>query len=302
MRRTAVRLGRLDLCSPVMPASGCFGPELRTVTAMDRLGAVVTKTVFSDLRSGNPASRLAETRAGMLNAVGIPSPGLTGFRERTLPAYRALGPKVIVSIGGLAVRDYLEVAAGLADEEFAAFEVNVSCPNLEHGGLDIGTDPRAIEAITRGVRERGGDRPVIVKMTPNVTSVAEIARAAEDAGAEALTVANTFVGLAVDLDSRRPLLGNVTGGMSGAAIKPLALRLVMQASRAVRIPVIGCGGIGSVRDAAEFLVAGARAVQVGTANFTRPTVMSEIVEAFPALLDRLGARDVDDLVGTLATA
>ncbi|MEV0195753.1 dihydroorotate dehydrogenase [Nonomuraea sp. NPDC050691] len=297
-----VQVGSLSLATPVMPASGCFGPELHTVMDLSRLGAVVTKTIFRDTRSGNRQPRLAETPRGMLNAVGIPSPGLARFRAEVLPAYRSIGVPVIVSIGGLSVSEYLDVAAGLADEEPDAFEINVSCPNLEHGGLDIGTDPAAIARITAGVRARGGDRPVIVKMTPNVTSIHDIARAAEDAGADALTVANTFVGTAIDLAGRRPKLGNVTGGVSGPAIKPLTLRLVLETVRAVRIPIIGCGGISTAEDAAEFLVAGASAVQVGTATFTRPTAMTEIIDELPDVLDRLGVAAVRELIGSLVSS
>jgi dihydroorotate dehydrogenase (NAD+) catalytic subunit len=298
--RLKVRLGRLALTNPVMPASGCFGPELAPLIPLHRLGAVVTKTVFSAVRSGNPAHRLAETPTGMLNAVGIPSPGLDGFRSRVLPEYRATGAPVIVSIGGLAVGDYFDVAESLAQEHLAALEINVSCPNLEHGGLEIGSDPRAVEEVTRGVRERAPGVPVITKLTPNVSSVPELARAAEAGGADAVTVANTFVGLSIDLSSRAPALGNTTGGLSGPAVKPLVLRLVHHVSRAVGIPVVGCGGVRTADDVAEYLIAGASAVQVGTATFTRPSTMIEILDGLPAVLDRLHADRSTDLVSTLA--
>lgn len=301
-RRTAPRLGvslgPLELSNPVMPASGCFGPELGQLIDLGRLGAVVTKTVFSGVRSGNPAHRLAETPSGMLNAVGIPSLGARGFLDHTLPGYVASGAPVVVSIGGLAVEEYWQVTEELADAPCAALEVNVSCPNLEHGGLEIGAEPRQVEAVVRGVVERTR-RPVIVKLTPNVSRIDDIARASEASGAVAITVANTFVGLAVDVASRTPVLGNGTGGLSGPAIKPLALRLVRQASLAVSIPVIGCGGISTATDALEFLIAGATAVQVGTANFTLPDSMTRIIDDLPALLHRLGARSVQELVGTL---
>jgi dihydroorotate dehydrogenase (NAD+) catalytic subunit len=298
--RLAVRLGGLELANPVMPASGCFGPELAPLIPLHRLGAVVTKTVFAAVRSGNPAHRLAEVPTGMLNAVGIPSPGIDGFRTRVLPAYRSTGAPVIVSLGGLAVTDYFHVAEALAGESFAAFEINVSCPNLEHGGLEVGADPHAVEAVTRGVRERAPGVPIITKLTPNVSSVPELARAAEAGGADAVTVANTFVALSVDLDSRAPALGNTTGGLSGPGVKPLVLRLVHQVSRAVRIPVVGCGGVRTAEDVAEYLVAGACAVQVGTATFTRPSTMTEILDDLPDVLDRLHADRATDLVGTLA--
>ncbi|MFI5911843.1 dihydroorotate dehydrogenase [Dactylosporangium sp. NPDC051541] len=300
--RLEVSAGGLRLANPVMPASGCFGPELADVARLGPLGAVVTKTVFRGVRSGNPAHRLAEVASGMLNSVGIPSLGVHRFRREILPSYRRLGAPVIVSIGGLSVQDYWDVAEELADEEFAAFEVNVSCPNLEHNGLEIGSTPRELERVTRGVRERAGGRPVIVKLTPNVSSIGLIARAAEAAGADLLTVANTYLGMSVDLPDRRATLGSTTGGLSGPSVKPLVMRLVWQTVREVGIPVIACGGACTAEDVAEYLVVGAVAVQVGTANFTQPTTMSEIVAALPATLDRLGARTVSDLVGTLVSA
>lgn len=297
----ASRLGPLVLANPVMPASGCFGPELGAVTPVGSLGAVVTKTVFADRRPGNKAPRLAESGTGMLNSVGIPSTGLHDFCEQVLPAYRRCGVPVIVSVGGLTVDEYGHVAAGLPETGIAAVELNVSCPNLEHGGLEIGADPRAVGEVVATVRA-STPHQVIVKLTPNVTSITELARAAEDAGATAVTVANTFVGLAIDIDRRRPLLGNGAGGYSGPPIKALALRLVWQTARAMGIPVIGCGGITSAVDVAEFLIAGASAVQVGTATFSRPQTMQQIVADLPELLRRLGAASVSELVGTLCPA
>ncbi|WP_416955714.1 dihydroorotate dehydrogenase [Streptomyces sp. Agncl-13] len=300
--RLEVTIGNLTLANPVMPASGCFGPELAPVTPLGGLGAVVTKTVFDSVRSGNPAHRLDEVRGGMLNSVGIPSPGMDVFRERTLPAYEKLGPPVIVSLGGLAVREYADAADALADTGAAAFEVNVSCPNLEHSGLEIGADPAQVEKVTALVRERARGRPVIVKLTPNVTSIAEIARAAEAGGADAVTVANTFVGMSIDRHSRRPSLGNGVGGLSGPAIRPLVLRLVWQTARAVSVPVIACGGAGSVDHVAEYLIAGACAVQIGTATFTRPSTMTDIIADLRHMLDELGARTLSDLSGSLGMA
>jgi len=293
-----VSLGPLTLANPVMPASGCFGPELSQLIPLHRLGALVTKTVFSGVRSGNPAHRLTESAEGMLNAVGIPSPGKAGFVEDLLPGYLAPEAPLIISIGGLALDEYWTIAEELAEVPYAALEVNVSCPNLEHGGLEVGSDPRQVEEVVKGVVQRT-DRPVIAKLTPNVTRIEDIARAAEAGGAVAVTVANTFVGMAIDLTRRRPVLGNITGGLSGPAIKPLALRLVWQVSRAVKVPVIGCGGIATATDALEFIVAGASAVQVGTANFTRPDSMIRILDDLPVLIHALGSHDVVDLVGTL---
>ncbi len=293
-----VRFAGLTLTNPVMPASGCFGPQLAPLVATTGLGAVVTKTVFPGRRTGNRAPRLAETAHGMLNSVGIPSPGIGAFIADTLPRYSRLGSQVIVSIGGLLVHEYHLIAAQLADQDFAAYEVNVSCPNLEEGGMAIGTSAQNVYDIVVGVRAQT-TRPVIVKLAPAVSSIADIAQAAHEAGADALTVANSFPGLAVDLVTRRSPLGNGSGGYSGPGIKPLALKLVHDAAAAVPLPVIGCGGITTAADAAEFMLAGATAVQVGTANFTRPTAMADIVAELPSVCSALGATRVDELVGAM---
>ena len=297
----AVSLGPLRLVNPVMPASGCFGPELGDIIDLDRLGALVTKTVFADPRSGNPAHRLDETWGGMLNSVGIPSGGAAAFVDELLPRYRVWSPPTIVSIGGLTVEEYFTAADRLAGVDgIAAFEVNISCPNLEAGGLEIGAVPETVERVIRGVVDRS-TVPVIAKLTPNVTSVAAIARAAEAGGATALSAVNALQGMAVDVARRRARIGATTAGLTGPAIKPVALRCVWQASRAVSIPVIGIGGIASVDDAIEFLLVGATAVQVGSATFTRPDTMVGIVEALPGRLMEMGLGDVAELVGTLGT-
>lgn len=297
--RLGINIGGLRLANPVMPASGCFGPELAPLIPVDTLGAVVTKTVFAEVRSGNPAPRLAEVPNGMLNSVGIPSAGIDRFRSVILPAYRGLGPPVIVSIGGLSVEDYWRVTALLSEETFGAFEVNVSCPNLEHGGLEIGSSATEVERVTAGVRRNAAGRPVIVKLTPNVSDIGAIARAAEAGGADAVTVANTFIGMSLDMPARRPSLGNTIGGLSGPSVRPLVLRLLWQTAQQVAIPVIGCGGIATAADVAEYLIAGASAVQVGTATFTRPTTMTDIVQALPGVLDDLGVRHLKELIATL---
>jgi dihydroorotate dehydrogenase (NAD+) catalytic subunit len=299
--RLAVQIGQLKLANPVMPASGCFGPELSGLIAIHELGAVVTKTIFAATRSGNPAHRLAEVEAGMLNSVGIPSPGIDRFRAEILPAYRELGPPVIVSIGGLSVQEYLDVAAGLTSEDFDAIEINVSCPNLGHGGLEIGSDARTIDEVTRGVKERASGRPVIVKLTPNSTSVPELGQSAEAAGADALTVANTLVGMSIDPRTRMPSLGSFVGGLSGPAVRPVIVRMVWQTARAVQIPVIACGGISSADNVVEYLMAGASAVQVGTATFTRPPTMVEILRDLPGRLDQLGEDRFLDGLGSVGT-
>jgi dihydroorotate dehydrogenase (NAD+) catalytic subunit len=295
----SVRLGDLALANPVMPASGCFGPELAELVPVHRLGAVVTKTVFAQARPGNRAHRLGESAQGMLNSVGIPSRGAREFARSGLPEYQRLGVPVVVSIGGLSEGEYSLVAEELAGTEHAALEVNVSCPNLERGGVTLSADVDAVRRVVAGVVART-EVPVLVKLSPDLASIDSAARAAEDAGAAAVTVCNSFPSLAVAAGTRRATLGNGTGGLSGPAIKPLALRLVWQAAQAVTIPVVGCGGIGTARDVAEFLVAGASAVQIGTANFARPFVMTEIVRALPALADELGVTRLTDLVGTLS--
>jgi dihydroorotate dehydrogenase (NAD+) catalytic subunit len=293
----SVRLGDLPLANPVMPASGCFGPELADLLPVHRLGAVVTKTVFAQARPGNRAHRLAESAQGMLNSVGIPSSGVATFVRSGLPAYQRLGVPVVVSVGGLSEREYWQVAEALTGSAHAALEVNVSCPNLERGGQTLGSDSRALHRVVAGVVARSAV-PVLVKLGPDLTAIDTAARAAEDAGATAVTVCNSFPALAVDPGSRRAKLGHGTGGLSGPAIKPLVLRMVWQAAQAVRIPVIGCGGIGTAQDVAEYLVAGATAVQVGTATFARPFVMTEILRELPALAAGLGATRLSDLVGT----
>lgn len=293
-----VDVGPLSLVNPVMPASGCFGPELAPLLDFGTLGAVVTKTVFAVRRAGNPAHRLTETAYGMLNSVGIPSAGSPAFRTGLLRTYQASNVPVIVSIGGLFIDEYWTVADDLADEDIAAVEVNVSCPNLEHGGLAIGTSPDLIAKTIAGVRDRMRC-PIIAKLTPTVTSIEDVALAAQDAGANAVTVSNSFSGLAIDISSRTSVLGNGGGGLTGAAVKPLALRLVRDAARVLDIPVIGCGGIASARDVVEFMIAGATAIQVGTATFTRPSAMAQIIADLPQLCDELGVAAIADLIGTL---
>lgn len=294
----SVSVGGLNLANPVMPASGCFGPELAPVLPLNKLGALVTKTVFHEQRSGNPAHRLTETSNGMLNSVGIPSPGSDGFRHGLLREYQRAGPPVIVSVGGLFTEEYFAVSEALAHEDIAAFELNVSCPNLEHGGPAIGADPRMIDTVVSGVRNRT-TLPLLVKLTPLVSSIGEVAKAAEAAGADAVTVCNSFSGMRIDAHTRRSVLGNGVGGLTGPAIKPMALRLVHEAAQAVRIPVVGCGGISTAEDVAEFLIAGASAVQVGTATFTRPFAMAEIIDELDLLCPNLGTSRVSDLIGTL---
>ncbi|MDI2032479.1 dihydroorotate dehydrogenase [Saccharopolyspora sp. TS4A08] len=296
----SVGLGDLTLANPVMPASGCFGPELGGLTRVEALGAVVTKTVFVHARPGNPTHRITELPHGMLNSVGIPSAGVVPFREAGLGGYAGLGAPVVVSVGGLSAQEYWDVVDELSESPHAAFEVNVSCPNLERGGATLDTDPRAMGEVVAGVVARSA-KPVFVKLSPQLQTIGDAVRAARDAGATAVTVCNSFPGMAVDAQQRSSALGNETGGVSGPIVKPLALRLVWLAARAADIPVIGCGGIRSASDVAEFLVAGATAVQIGTATFARPHLMAQIVEELPALAARLGVACLAELIGTLST-
>ncbi|WP_152345912.1 dihydroorotate dehydrogenase [Brevibacterium sp. CFH 10365] len=293
-----VDLGGVHLRNPVMPASGCFGPELAGVIDVDGLGAMVTKTVFDQQRAGNPAHRLTETAHGMLNSVGIPSPGSAGFRSGLLRDYQTFGTRLIVSIGGLYTDEYYDIAGALADETVDAFELNISCPNLEHDGLPIGASPERAHEVITGVKAIL-DKPLFIKLTPTVASIAEIAAACEDAGADAVVVSNSYPGLAIDIASRTSVLGNGAGGYTGPAVKPLALKLVHDAAAAVSIPVIGCGGIGTAEDVLEFLIAGAGAVQVGTATFTRPTAMNNIISKLPTVCERYGITALDEVIGSL---
>ena len=298
-RDLSIRIGSLQMANPVMPASGCFGPELGELIDLDRLGALVTKTVFHDRRSGNPADRLTETGVTMLNSVGIPSPGIDAFLATVLPRYLAWRPPTIVSIGGLSIGEYQRIAERLSDVPgIAALEVNISCPNLEAGGLEIGSDPIAVEAVVRRV-VGCVQVPVIAKLTPNVTSIAEIARAAEAGGAAAVSAINTLLGLGVDLEGQRPLLGGGSGGVSGPAIKPVALRMVAEVARAVSIPVIGVGGIASATDALQFLAAGASAVQVGTATFTHPDSMLRVIDGIEAWMVSHQLASLRELAGSI---
>lgn len=294
----SVELGDLRLTNPVMPASGCFGPELAPLLDLSGLGAVVTKTVFAEQRSGNPAHRITEVKHGMLNSVGIPSPGIEPFRRGLLRQYQACGTPLVVSMGGLYVEEYWHVAEGLAAEQVDAFEINVSCPNLEHGGLAIGSSPEMVDKVVRGVRDRV-TQPLFVKLTPTVSAIGEVALAAQGAGADAVTVCNSFPALAVDAVTRRSVLGSGGGGLTGPSIKPLALRLVRDAAAAVDIPVIGCGGITTALDVAEFMIAGATAVQVGSATFTYPDAMAQIIADLGPLCRRLGIDRLRDLIATL---
>lgn len=296
----AVQLGRLRLPNPIMVASGTFGyaREMQGLVNLSRLGGIVPKTITRQPRLGNTPWRTVETAAGMLNSIGLDNDGIDAFIDHHLPYLRAVGAPIVVSIAGRSQQDFVELSAQLDQQPgVAAIELNISCPNVS-GGVDFGTDPALCEAVVAGVRG-ACCLPVLAKLTPNVTSIAAIAQAAEAGGADAISLINTCLGMAVDWRRRRPMLGNVLGGLSGPAIKPIALRAVYQARRAVKTPIIGIGGIANLDDVMQFLVTGASAVQLGTVNYYHPTASMEILDALPAALNQLGAARVSEVVGTL---
>lgn len=298
-----VRLGRLQLPNPILVASGTFGyaREMASLVDLARLGGILPKTITSQPRAGNAPWRTIETTGGMLNSIGLDNDGIETFIEHHLPYLAGLGAPILVSIAGCDYDDFVAMAArleGLAG--IAGIELNISCPNVSHG-VDFGTDPRLCEKVVAGCRAACG-QPIIAKLTPNVTDIALIARAAEAGGADAISLINTCLGMAVDWRRRRPMLGNVMGGLSGPAIKPIALRCVYQVARATKTPLIGIGGIATIDDVMEFLVAGASAVQIGTANFYNPTVSMKLLDALPGAVRQLGAVSLAEIVGTLQSA
>jgi len=293
-----VEIGSLRLKNPVMPASGTydwFGGDQQQIPA-DRLGAVVTKSVTLEPQPGNPPTRVAETPSGMLNAIGIPSVGLDAFLSEVLPGYRGLDTAVIVSVQAYSPEECEEMVARLSEEpRVNAFELNLSCPNLQHGTITAQSARLSAEMVAAG--RRGTRLPIIAKLSPNVTSIAEIARAAEEGGADALCVINTLKGMAIDVETRQALLGNLSGGLSGPAIKPVALYMVWECYEAVDVPIIGSGGVSTVHDTVEFLLAGAHAVQVGTATFREPRALERVVAGLEDYLAREGIGALDELVG-----
>ena len=292
----------LSLKNPILTASGTFGYGLEFATYGDlaSLGGMVVKGLSLQAREGNPTPRIVETTAGMLNAVGLQNDGVDVFCAKKLPDLPWQETPVIANIYAGSVEDFGLLAARLNDEEgVAALEVNVSCPNVREGGIAFGQDPRMLAQVTTAVRSAAPDKHVMVKLSPNVTDIAVMARAAEEAGADSISCINTLLGMAVDLQRRRPSLANVVGGLSGPAIKPVALRCVWQVASAVKIPVVGVGGISCVEDALEFILVGAHAVQVGTASFMRPDCAFDLVKQLPAACERLGVSSLDELRGSL---
>ena len=296
-----VDLGPLSLANPVMTASGTFGygAEFSALVDLRRLGAIVVKGISLAPRPGNPPPRIVETACGMLNAIGLENVGLKRFVSDKMPWLRTLRSPVIVNILGDSVEEYAELAGALsAVPGISGLEVNISCPNVKKGGVAFGTVPDMAAAVTRAVRA-ASDLPLIVKLSPNVTDIVAMARAVADNGADAISLINTLIGMAIDVRTRRPRLANVIGGLSGPAVKPVALRMVWQVASAVRIPVIGIGGIGTAEDAIEFLLAGASAVQVGTANFYTPAASMDILDGLAAWLREQGETSVRAVIGTL---
>lgn len=286
--------------TPVMGASGTFGfgVEYSDFLDLSEIGAVISKGITPLPRAGNPGVRVAETPSGMLNCIGLENPGLDVFKRDILPKTRHMGAPLIVNISAGSAEEYGRLAEALDVDGVAGLEVNISCPNVKEGGIVFGTDPRAAAAVTEQVRTHT-KKPVIVKLSPNVTDITVMAKAVEAAGADAVSLINTLTGMAIDIHSRRPLLGNITGGLSGPAVKPIALRMVWQTAKAVQIPVLGLGGIACWQDAIEFMLAGASAVAVGAYNFVNPRAVQEIAEGMAQYCEEEGIRHITDIVGAL---
>ena len=301
MADLTTNIGGLVMKNPVMTASGTFGygTEFSDFIDIARIGGIIVKGTTLALREGNPYPRMAETPAGMLNAVGLQNKGVHYFVEHIYPQIKDIKTNFVVNVSGAAVDDYVQTAAIVNDlEAIPAIELNISCPNVKKGGMAFGVTAKGAEEVVSAVRKVYG-KTLIVKLSPNVTDITEIARAAEAGGADSVSLINTLLGMAIDAERRRPVLSTVTGGLSGPAVKPIALRMVWQVARAVKIPVIGLGGIMNWKDAVEFLLAGASAVQIGTANFVDPAVTVKVIEGIDDYLGRHGFRSVSDVVGVL---
>jgi len=296
-----VKLGKLELKNPVLVASGTFGygEEYAELVDLNKLGGIMTKAVTLRPKEGNPPPRLVEVPCGLLNAIGLENPGLEVFIREKLPFLRKFDTKIIVNIAGEKEDDYLQIAKRLSKENGVdALEVNISCPNVKEGGLSFGTDPKVIYLLVKRLKEVCG-LPLILKLTPNVTDIKEVAKAAEEGGADILSLVNTVLAMAVDVDTQRPKLGNIVGGLSGPAIRPIAVRMVWEVSGAVNIPIIGMGGIMKAEDALEFVIAGASAVAVGTANFVDPRTPLKVIEGIGRYLKDKGIDSFASLVGSL---
>ena len=300
MIKTGVTLAGVELKNPVMTASGTFGSgaEYSEFVDLNRLGAVVTKGVANVPWSGNPTPRVTETASGMLNAIGLQNPGIDLFCKRDIPFLKQYDTKIVVNVCGKSTEDYCEVVERLADEPVDLLEINVSCPNVKEGGIAFGQNPKALEAITKEVKKYA-KQPIIMKLSPNVTDITEMARAAEAGGADILSLINTLTGMKIDIYRKTFALANQTGGMSGPAVKPVAVRMVYQVAQAVSLPIIGMGGIATAEDALEFIMAGATAVSVGTANFFNPYATVEIAEGIENFMREQHVEDIHELIGAV---
>ena len=300
MMNTKVNLAGVELKNPVMTASGTFGSgaEYGEMVDLNRLGAVVTKGVANIPWPGNPTPRIAETYGGMINAIGLQNPGYEVFAKRDIPYLKQFDTKIIVNVCGKTTEDYIDVVEKLSDEPVDMLEINISCPNVKEGGIAFGQDPKAVEAITREVKKYA-KQPVIMKLSPNVTDSTVMARAAEAGGADVLSLINTLTGMKIDIHKRTFAVANRTGGLSGPAIKPVAVRMVYQAANVVKLPIIGMGGIMNADDAIEFILAGATAVSVGTANFHNPYATVEIVKGIEDYMAKYHVEDISELVGAV---
>lgn len=295
---TKVNIAGVEFKNPVMVASGTFGSgaEYDEFVDLNRLGAVVTKGVANVPWEGNPTPRIAETYGGMLNAVGLQNPGYDLFAKRDIPYLKKYDTNIIVNVCGRTTEDYIDVVEKLGHEEVDMLEINISCPNVKHGGIAFGQDPKAVEAITKEVK-KVAKQPVIMKLSPNVTDITEMAKAAETGGADALSLINTLTGMQIDVERQKFVLANKTGGLSGPAIKPVAVRMVYQVANAVKVPIIGMGGIANAKDAMEFILAGATAVSVGTANFNNPHTTIDVIEGIEDYMKRHNVEDINSLIG-----
>lgn len=298
-----VKIGKLELKNPVLVASGTFGYGLESQDFFDvsQLGAIITKSLSLKPRIGNPPQRIVETPAGMLNAIGLANIGVERFIEEKLPHLKKLNTEIIVNIAASSVEEYVECVRILDKEDVDAFEINVSCPNVKEGGLEFGRDLKKVGEITNRV-VASTDKPVIIKLTPNVTYISEYARIAKEEGATAVSAINTFIGMAVNVYTRKPKLSHITGGLSGPAIRPLALAKVFEIVRNVDIPVIGIGGVTNYEDALEFLIAGAKAIQVGTHNFVDPSAPVKIIDGLKDYLNKIKVNDINQIIGSLQIA
>lgn len=295
---TKVTIAGVEWNNPVTVASGTFGSgaEFTDFVDLNRLGAVTTKGVANVPWTGNPTPRVAETYGGMMNAVGLQNPGIDVFCERDIPFLRKYDTKIIVNVCGRSTEDYCEVVERLANEDVDMLEINISCPNVKEGGIAFGQDPKAVEAITKAVKAKA-KQPIIMKLSPNVTDVTVMAKAAEAGGADCLSLINTLTGMKIDIERQTFAIANKTGGLSGPAVKPVAVRMVYQVANAVKIPIIGMGGICTAEDAMEFILAGATAVSIGTANFTNPYTTVEVIDGIEAYMRRHGVEDINELIG-----